>query len=266
MNILVLIKYSLDVAELKVDPATRELRFAGVPAKVGAIDKNAVEAAVQLVEKGGGTLKALTLGPESARDAFRDVLAMGVDEIFLVKDPYSGEADSTVAAQVLEAAIRKTGPWDLIVCGFASDDGYTFQIPPRLAERLALPLVSYVREMEAGPGELVATRALDDVEQVVSVPLPAVVSVDEEAFPPRRTTLMDALKAKQKPVHVWDMVADLGLDPGALDTGLAGELTWQEGIIIHRKQQVLRGEDLAGLAETLIDHLLEEKILLGGDE
>ena len=66
MKILALIKYSLDTAEIKVNPATKELLMTGVPAKIGNIDKNVVEAAVQLKEAAGGTLQALSFGPACA--------------------------------------------------------------------------------------------------------------------------------------------------------------------------------------------------------
>ena len=63
MKILALIKYSLDVAEIKVDPATKELRMAGVPEKIGNIDKNVVEAAVRLKEATGASLQGLMPWP-----------------------------------------------------------------------------------------------------------------------------------------------------------------------------------------------------------
>ena len=97
MKILALIKYSLDVAEIKVDPTTKELRMSGVPEKIGNIDKNVVEAAVRLKEATGASLQALCLGPQSARDSFKDVLAMGLDEVFLVEDPFAGAAEARVA-------------------------------------------------------------------------------------------------------------------------------------------------------------------------
>lgn len=263
MKILVLLKYSLDVAEVKVDPATQALRLAGVPEKIGNIDKNAVEAAVRLKESVGGSVVALTLGPAGAKEAFRDVLAMGVDEAYLVEDPFGGEAEAGVAAGLLEAAIHKLGPFDLLLGGFASDDGYSFQTLPRLAERLGLPLVSYVRAISAEGGALKADRDLEESVQTVTAPLPAIASIAEEAFPPRRTTLMDALKAKKKPVTVWN-IDDLGLSKAELENGSSFAAASQIGIVTRRKQQVLKGQDMAALADQLIDALLAENVLKGG--
>ncbi len=263
MKILALIKYSLDVAEIKVDTATKELRMAGVPEKVGNMDKNVVEAAVQLKEKDGGSLVGLTLGPAAAREGFREVLAMGVDEITLVEDPFGGKADASVAVGILEAAINKLGPFDLIVAGFASDDGYTYQVGPRLAERLGLPLVSFARQVSAQDGKFQADRDLDDHQERVEVSLPAIVTIAEEAYPPRRTTLMDALKAKKKPVNVLS-IGDLGLDQATLEQKSQVKLAEQQGIVVHRKQQIVKGDSMQEVADKLIDILLQENVLKGG--
>lgn len=264
MKILALIKYSLDVAEIKVDTATKKLRMAGVPEKVGNIDKDVVEAAVQLKEKTGGTLIGLSLGPAAARESFREVMAIGVDEITLVDDPFGGKADASIAVSVLEAAINKLGPFDLIVAGFASDDGYTFQVGPRLAERLNIPLISFARQLDVQDGSKIqADRDLDDHQERVEVSLPAIVTVAEEAYPPRRTTLMDALKAKKKPVNVIS-IGDLGLDQAALEQNSTINLTDQQGIVVHRKQQIIKGASMQEIADKLIDILLQENVLKGG--
>lgn len=266
MNILVLIKYSLDIAEIKVDPKTCGLRLEGVPEKFGNIDRNAVEAAVRLKEKTGGTVKALTLGPARARDGFKDILAMGADEAVLVEDPAQGSADAAACVRILEAAVRKLGAFDLIVCGFASDDGYTYQVAPRLAERLGLPLVSYARSLEAQDGKISAERDLENNLQQVEVPLPCIVSVAEEAFPPRRTTLMDAIKAKKKPVAVWTAqdIPEVEQARGEAQTG--SRCVGQKGIVVQRKQQILKGQSMAEMADQLIDSLIRENILKEGEK
>ncbi len=263
MKILALIKYSFDTSEIKVNPSTKELLMTGVPAKIGNIDKNAVEAAVKLKETAGGTLQALSFGPAAARESFKDVLAMGLDEVFLVEDPFGGEADSPMVVRILETAIRKLGPFDLILCGFASDDGYTYQVGPRLAERLGLPLISYVCQLSLSDNKLQADRDLEDGLQTVAASLPALVSVAEEAFPPRRTTLMDALKAKKKPVTTWQL-ADLGLSVAELENLRGFASATQVGVVVHRKENLFKGKTPAELADQLIDALLQENVLKGG--
>lgn len=263
MKILTLIKYSLDVAEIKVDPVSKELRMAGVPEKIGNIDKNVVEAAVRLKEATGASLQGLCLGPQTAKDSFKDVLAMGLDEVFLVEDPFAGAAEARVAVCILEAAIRKLGKYDLILTGFASDDGYTYQVAPRLAERLGLPLVSYTRTLSVSDGKLQADRDLEESLQTVAVPLPALASIAEEAFPPRRTTLMDAIKAKKKPVTIWQAEADLGLSKAELEQSGSFAASSQIGVVVHRKQNVFKGKPVAEMADQLIDALIQENVVKG---
>jgi electron transfer flavoprotein beta subunit len=263
VRILTLLKYSLDVAEIKVDPTTHEIRLAGVPLKIGNIDKNVVESAVRLKEAHEGEVLGLSYAPPAARESFRDVLAMGLDEVTLVEEPASVQLDAVGVVSILEAAIRKMGAFDLIVCGFASDDGYSYQVGPRLAERLGLPLVSYARRLEIEDGRLIADRDLDDCVETLRLTLPAVVSVAEEAFLPRRTTLMDALKAKKKPVNVWGISEDLGLTVDDLAAQGQVEMVAEQGIVVKRKQQVLKGQDLPQLADALLDALLAEGVLKG---
>lgn len=262
MNILALVKYSLDVAEIKTDPASHALRLAGVPEKIGHIDRNAAEAAVRLKEANGGTVQALCLGPTAARDGFRDLLAMGIDSATLVEDPCAGQAEAAVAVDLLVAAINRLGQFDVILCGFASDDGYSFQVGPRLSERLGLPLIAYARRLAVTAGQIEADRDLEDGLQTVSAALPVLVSVAEEAFPPRRTTLMEAIKAKKKPVTVWP-AADLGLAPALWAQPRYQTCTNLTGIVVQRRQQVLKGTDMPALADTLIDVLLAEHVVKG---
>lgn len=262
MKILALIKYSLDTTEIKIDPATKELLLAGVPAKVGNIDKNVVEAGVRLKEALGATLQALSLGPAAAKDSFKDVLAMGLDEVFLVEEPPGG-VESPAAVRILEAAIRKLDPFDLILCGFASDDGYTYQVGPRLAERLGLPLVSYARQLSIEGGSLQAGRDLEDSLQMVKAPLPAIVSIAEEAFVPRRTTMMDAIKAKKKPVTIWRL-EDLGLSLADLESLISFTSSQQTGVIVHRKQNYFKDKTPSELADQMIDALIQENVFKGG--
>jgi electron transfer flavoprotein beta subunit len=261
VKIVALCKHSLDVAEIKVDRATRELKLAGVPARIGGIDRNVIEAAVCLKEANGGSVEGLCFGPTAARDGFKDVLAMGVDEMTLIVDPFEGAAEPEIVVEILAAAIRVRGPFDLVLCGFASDDGYTYQVGPRLAERLGAPLVSYARQVRVSESALEVERDLEDRLQTVAVRLPAIVSIAEEAFPPRRTTLMDALKARQKPVNTWQLDEHLGLSSDQLRTESRVTASAELGVYVERRQLVLKGNSLEELADGLIDALLERRVL-----
>lgn len=261
MRILALIKNSLDITEIKVDPNSGELRLAGVPERIGAIDKNVVEAAVRLKETYGGSACGISFGPAEARDNFKDVLAMGLDEIVLIEDSTKGEASAGLTVRALKAAVRALGAFDLILCGFASDDGYTYQTGPRLAERLGLPLVSYARAIEASEGKVRVEQDLEDCIQLVAAPLPCIISIAEEAFPPRRTTLMDAIKAKKKPISIWRREDHLELEEAFRNAPASAPLLEKTGVIVRRKQQIFKSSDLCATADQLIDCLISDGIL-----
>ncbi len=260
MKILVLTKYSLDVAEVRVIPETGELRMSGVPRRFGELDKGAVEAAVRLKESQGGSVEVLCLGPPAARTAMRDVLAIGADEATVVDDPYDGAADAAVAVAILEAAVARRGPFDLVVCGFASDDGYSHQTGARLAERLGVPFVSYACALRLEEGRLVADRDLEDGLQTVSLPLPAVVSVAEEAFAPRAVTLLQVMKAQKLTTNAWEL-ADLGMERRTLDELATCTVTDEVGVMVRRGREMLPGGTPDQLADELIDRLVAHGVL-----
>jgi len=261
VKIIACIKYSLDTSEIKVDPTNKELRLAGVPKKVGVIDKNVLEAAVSLKEAYGGTVHAITVGPADAKSSFREAMAFGLEDVTLIEDPFDGEGGPAVTTAVLAEAIKKQGDVDLIVCGEVSDDGFTYQVPPRLAEYLNLPQISYARSMTIENDAIVVERGLDDSAQTVKASLPAVISVTEETNTPRRPTLMEALRAKKKPVYLWQIEQDLGISRDDLEQRAALEKMDVAGVVIHRKQTMLQSDNSTKLANQLIDLLITEDII-----
>ena len=263
MKIVACIKYSLDVSEVKVDPVSKELKMAGVPYKVGVIDKHVLETAVTLKEAYGGTVHAITVGPTKAKESFREAMAMGLEDVTLIENPVEGQVAPAVTAAILAETIKKLGDVDVVVCGEVSDDGFTYQVPPRLAEALNLPQISFVRTVAVEDGKLVADRDLEDSVQTVAAPLPALISVIEECNTPRRPTLMEAMKAKKKPVHVWNVESDLGMSTTDLLAKAGLEKVQAEGVVVHRKQQLLQGEDLAALSNELVDLLLADHVIEG---
>lgn len=264
MKIVACIKYSLDVSEVKVDPVTKQLRLSGVPLRVGNIDRNVLEAAVSLAEKHGGTVHGLTLAPATARESFRESIAMGLEDLTIVDSAALPAAEPAVTAAVLAAAIAKIGDVDLVICGETSDDGVSYQVPPRLAERLKRPLLAYARNIEFNDGQLTADRDLDTGMQRARTALPAVLTVTQETNTPRRPTLMDAVKAKKKPVNIWQPAADLGLDDGALAARAKVHRIDQAGIVVQRKQKMLADGDMAGVANQLIDALVADHVIKEG--
>ena len=219
MKIVVCIKHVPDVQSERRIEGSRLVR--GEDDVLNELDENAVEAAVSLVEELGGEVVALTMGPDDAEDAVRRALQMGADSGVVVSDDDLTGSDVVATARVLAAAVGRiggvepaggTGDVDLVVTGMASLDAMTSMLPGALAAALRVPALTLASSLEAGAGEATVTRTTGTLSEVLSAPLPALVSVTDQANEPRYPNFAAMRAARRKPVDTWDL-ADLGLQP-----------------------------------------------------
>lgn len=215
MNIIVCVKQTVDLQQVRIRRETREPIIESVPLTVGDIDKNAIEEALRLKESLGGKVTLVSAGSEELEETIKEGLAMGADEAMLVVDKKLDGAESAVAAAVLARAIQKIGEYDVILLGEGSADNYSGQVGPRLAEILDLPQVTYARSVEENGNKLKMVRNMEDCFEVVEVELPAVVTVLSEINEARIPAVTQILKAGRKPKEVLTP-ADLGVDIAAL--------------------------------------------------
>lgn len=185
------------------------------------LDENAIEAAVSIAEELGGEVIALTMGPEDAEDSVRRALQMGADSGVVVSDDSLAGADVVATAKTLAAAIARiggassgTGDVDLIVTGMASLDAMTSMLPGALAAALEVPALTLASCLEVEGATATITRSWGSVRQTLSAPLPALVSVTDQANEPRYPNFAAMRAAKKKPVELWDL-NELGLEPSA---------------------------------------------------
>ena len=190
MDIIVCLKQIYDLGQIKVDTTTKYPITEGVARKISDFDKNALEEALRIKEKHGGTVLALIGG---TKEAAKEALAMGADEAVI----YSADSDSLGTATILAEIIHKM-KYDLILCGEASIDEFSFQIGPRLAQALGIPVLTYAREMELKDNEVVVERNLENRYEVAKARLPALVTVTKEINEPRIPTLLQILGASKK--------------------------------------------------------------------
>ncbi len=214
-NIVVLVKHVYDENQLKVERETGKVSYEGVPGKISDFDRSAVEAALVLRSAGGGRVASVTLGPEEAVKSLREVMAMGVDQTFLVKEQAFNRLDAAATATILQKALEKVGGFDLLICAEGSVDSYTSLLAPMLAEKLHLPLITYAEAVQVKDGSVRAERALEKRVEVVEAKLPAFVTVTGEINTPRIPTLLQIMGAMKKPISTFTL-ADLGLELGAL--------------------------------------------------
>jgi len=147
MNIIVCIKQVPDAKDVRLDPKTNTMAREGVESIMNPFDRHAVEEAVRLKERHGGTVTVLSMGPPQAEAILREAVSCGADEAVLVSDRAFAGADTWATTYTLGKAIEKTGPFDLILCGKQAIDGDTAQVGPGLAKRLNIPYVSCVRKI-----------------------------------------------------------------------------------------------------------------------
>jgi electron transfer flavoprotein beta subunit len=209
---LVCYKWTLDEQDIKIKPEDLSLDSSRAKGKISDFDRNAIEEATLLVEKQGGAVDALTYGTSTVKQSLKDVLSRGPEKVYWIGDASAESADATVTANVLAAAIRKLGTYDMILCGEGSSDLFNQQTAPRLAALLGLPCLSFVQKLSVEGDSVTATRKLEDCQEVITVKGPVVVGVLSEINKPRIPTLRQVLGAAKKP-NEEIKVADLGLKP-----------------------------------------------------
>ena len=127
MKILVFIKQVPDTDDVKLDPKTGNLQRDGVKSILNPLDANSIECALQLKEKYGGTVAAVTMGPPQAEDVLKKALALGCDEAYLLSDRAFGGADTLATSYTLAKAAEKICNYDLLLFGKHAVDGDTAQ-------------------------------------------------------------------------------------------------------------------------------------------
>ncbi len=148
-NSIVLVKQVPDTANIsgKVMKDDGTVNRALLPAIFNHEDKTALEFALQVKERFGGKVTAVTMGPPRASDILRECLYMGADDAYLVTDRKFAGADTLATSYVLSEAIKKIGGYDFIFAGRQAIDGDTAQVGPQTAEKLNIPQVTYAEKI-----------------------------------------------------------------------------------------------------------------------
>lgn len=199
MKIAVCVKHAVDETELKIDSSGKPL-LAGAAGKMSPFDKNAVEEGLRIKAAHPGEVVVFMVGGPEAKKTLKEALAMGADRGVLVAAD-TGVIDTFRTAEMLAAAIKKSGPYDVVLTSEGSSDTYSGQVPPALSEFLGIPHAGYARKMEVKEGSAVVERSLEDSVEEVEVPVPFSASVVSEINEPRYPTLIQIMQASKKPVE-----------------------------------------------------------------
>lgn len=213
MKILVCVKQVPDTNEVKIDPVKGTLIRDGVPSILNPDDANALEAALAYKDENPDTVIAvLTMGPPQATYMLRECLAMGADEAYLLSDRTFGGADTCATSTTIAAGIKKVEGVDVIFAGRQAIDGDTAQVGPQVAQRLGLPVVTYVQDIKLEEGKATVHRQMEDGYEVIEVQTPCVLTAVKELNEPRYMSICGIVDAYKKDITVWNHI-DVELDP-----------------------------------------------------
>ena len=219
LNILACVKQVPDVNLVKIDPETGSLIRKGVPAILNPHDENALEAAVQVKERCGGTVTCITMGPDQAEEALRQCLSCGADRAVLLSDRAFANADTLATSYVIASAAEQLGRFDLIFCGKESLDGATGQMAPQLAERFGASLLSCVKEIlevDELSRTVTVRRELENGVETAQAQLPCLLTAEKALFRPRIPNLASWKASRKAEILRFDSRSIPGLDPAQI--------------------------------------------------
>jgi electron transfer flavoprotein beta subunit len=256
LKIIACIKQVPD-SEAKVRAEGGKVSWGDAPLVINPFDEYAVEGALQQKETQGGTVTALCVGPESAKEALKHALAMGADDAILVSDAALENLDTQGAARVLAAAIQKIGDVDMVVFGRQTLDNGAGLTPAQTARVLGWPMLGLAGQIKVQDGSVSVDRVIEEGRQAVSAKPPVVISVVQSIGEPRYPSFMGIRKASKATIPVWSL-SDLGVStPEAIvkRTELMSPPTRET------KVEIITGNSPAEIAEKLVDKILAEKVL-----
>jgi len=205
MNILVGIKrVPATAGQITLTPDGQEIDTRYLGFTVSPHEECAVEEAVRLTEKHGGSSTVLTLGPEAAIDQLRDAMALGIERALLLETDgreWDPVATSSAIVEAIEAERNAGRTYDLVMFGNESADSAGYQVGVRVADALDLPCVTGIKALEISHGRAMVRRQTESGWEVADIPLPAVLTVKEGINLPRYPSLPGRLKAKKKDIE-----------------------------------------------------------------
>ncbi len=259
MNIVVCIKQVPGSTKVEINPETGTLIRDSVEAVINPFDEYAIEEAIRIREKTGGIVKAITMGPPQAESVLRDAISMGVDEGYHISDLAFAGSDTWATSYTLANSIKTLGKIDLVICGKQAIDGDTAQVGPGVAEMLDIPFVAWVRKIEEiTDSSIRVERMMEDGYDVISMPVPCLITVVKEINEPRMASLKGKLRAKKAEIQLIK-ADDLEIDKNRL--GLKGSPTQVLRSFVPEKKT--GGEKIAGEIPEMVEKIKSTILDLG---
>lgn len=262
MKIVVCMKQVPAGTKVDIDPETGAMKRLSGDTRTNPYDLFALEAALQLREKLGGTVTVITMGPPQAEEMMRDAYTMGADDAVILSDRKFAGADVLATSYALSQGIQVLGGADLIVCGKQTTDGDTAQVGPAIAEHLGIPHAAWVSEIVDADETCIRVRQdLVSVSQVSEIPYPCLITVDKDMCVPRLPSYLLKKATADRPVHIMSF-ADMP-DQDLSRYGLVGSPTSVERMFAPpeiEKQVYLEG-NAKKKTDSLFSILTGKKII-----
>ncbi len=203
-KIIVLIKQVPDTTAVSSQTMKEDgtLNRGVLPAVFNPEDLNALEMALSIKERYGGSVIAVTMGPPSAADILRDAMYRGADKVFVLTDKRFAASDTLATSRVLSQAVRKIGGFDIIICGRQAIDGNTAQVGPQVAEKLGINQLTYVEEIvDLTDGKISLWRSVEEGKELAVSSIPLLLTVTQTANIPRPPSVKKIMKYKNAEVR-----------------------------------------------------------------
>lgn len=220
-------------------------------------DRPSIDMALRLRKELGGSVTALSMGPDSCQFAICDAIAMGVDRGVLLSDPALAASDTLATTTALAAAIQKLAPYDLVLFGTRTSDSDTGQVGPQTSVLLGIPMVTGAIFIENTTSGLTVLRRSDGFLETFALSFPAALTIHPSAAQPIDAGLAGISAAyDEKTVEKWSL-KDLGLSPKRVgEAGSPTRVTALSRAKRERKCEFVPG-DTEEQADALIQRLLE---------
>lgn len=210
MNIVVLVKLVPDT-ESKLKLSNGAIDYSGINYIVNPYDEYAVEEAIKLVEQHGGTSTAVLIGNPREGKLLLNILAMGIDQVYIVDDPAVEGSDPLAVAKIIQKVIEGK-PFDLVLAGKESVDYNWGMTAVALAELLNIPHTSLAINIEVSNNQVKVKKASDEGIETFEMYLPCLITCEKGLNEPRLPKLMGIMKAKKKPQTVLSLT-EISIDP-----------------------------------------------------
>lgn len=183
---------------------------AALPTIFNPEDLHALEAALEVRDRFGGTVTAVTMGPIAACAVLRECLYRGADRAIIVNDRRAAASDTLATSYILSQVVRKIGRYDLVFCGRQAIDGDTAQVGPQLAEKLGIPQITYYEKLIDLTGPTIRVRRnVGNGWEVLEGRLPILLTVVDTANQPRPSAAKRVMRFKRcrSSGEIGDLVA-----------------------------------------------------------